>query len=102
MSTITLDCHEVSPVRRVPAIGRILVFSSLALIGITILLTAISVSAALSNQAALSQNRSVPVPASTAPTPDIQPLPSGTRAPSSGLASRLSVQPIPVPPPPVQ
>jgi len=102
MSTASLSYSDVIRVRRVPAIGQILVLSSLVLIAITSLAIVISTANAdLASRAAVSQNSvaliavSVPTP----PTANIQAIPSETPAPSSGLASELSVVPVPVPTP---
>jgi hypothetical protein len=102
MSTVTLHYPDVIRVRRVPAIGRILILSSRALIGIAILLTVISAHTHLTDRVALSQDSVVvvPVPVPTAPAANIQPVPSAT--PASGLASGPSVIPVPVPTPPSQ
>jgi hypothetical protein len=104
MSTVTLNYPDVIRVRRAPVIGQILILSTLALIGITILLTMISANADLNDRAAVSQNSVAPmsVPVPTHPTADIQPLPSETPSPSSGLASEPSIIPVPVQTPPSQ
>jgi hypothetical protein len=54
MSAVTLNYPDVSRVQRVPAIGRILILNSIALIGIAILLTVSSANADLSNPASSS------------------------------------------------
>jgi hypothetical protein len=102
MSTVTLNYPDVIRVRRVPAIGQVLILSTLALIGIIILLTVISANAHLTNRAAISQNSIAPiaVPVPTPPITEIQPVPSATPSPSSGPASEPSVVPVPVPTPP--
>ena len=104
MSTVTLNYLDVIRVRRAPAIGRILILSSIALIGAAILLTVISAHANLTDRAALSQNSAivVPIPVPTAPTTNIQPVPSETPAPAAELANEPSVVAVPVPTPPSQ
>ena len=105
MSTITLNYPDVIRVRRAPAIGRVLLLSSLVLIAVTVLgIVTSAANADLTDRAAVSQNSIVPipVPVATAPTANIQPIPSETPSPSSGLASRPSVVPVPVPTPPSQ
>ena len=72
MSTVTLNYPDVIRVRRVPAIGQILILSSLALIGITLLLTVISANVALSDRAAVSQSSFAPIPVPVAPITGIQ------------------------------
>ena len=105
MSTVSLSYPEIIRVRHTRAIGQILLLSSLALIAITSL--AIVISAAnteRTNRAAVSQNSIAPiaVPVPTPPIANTQPIPAGTPSPSSGLASELSVVPVPVPTAPSQ
>jgi hypothetical protein len=105
MSTASLSYPDVIRVRRVPAIGRSLILSSLVLIAFAILVMVISAANAdLTNRAAISQNSIAPiaVPVPTPPITEIQPVPSETPTPSSGLAGGPSVQPVPVPTPPSQ
>lgn len=103
MSTASLTYPDVIRVQRVPAIGRILILSSLALMGVAILLTVISAHANLTDQAAFLQNPAVvAVSIPTPPITNIQPIPFETPTPVSGLASELSVLPVPVPAPPSQ
>lgn len=104
MSTVTLNYPDVIRVRRVPAIGQILILSSLALIGISLLLTVISTNANLSHRVALSQTSIAPIPVPTALSTSIQSIPSETPSPSSGIASahESPVLPVPVPTPPSQ
>lgn len=103
MSTVTLTYPDVIRVRRAPAIGRILMLSSFVLVATAVLAVVISAANAdLANRAAISQDSIAPIPVAvpTPPTADIQPLPVETPAPPSGLASELSVVPVPVPTPP--
>ena len=104
MSTVTLNYPDVVRVRHAPAIGRILILGSFALIAITTLVLVTSAHGDLTNRAILSQNSisPVPVPVPTAATTNIQPVLSGTPTPSAGLASEPSIVPVPVPTPPSQ
>jgi hypothetical protein len=104
MSTITMNYPDVIRVRRAQALGRILILSSFVLIAITTLIMVTSAQADLTNRATIPQNSisPVPVPVSTAPTTNIQPVLSEIPTPSAGLASEPSVMPVPVPTPPSQ
>jgi hypothetical protein len=104
MSTVTLNYSDVTRARRVPAIGQILIVSSVALIGITLLLTVISANTDLAHRAAVSQNSVVPlpVPVATPPAAAIRSMPSETPVSTSALASGTSALPISVPTPPSQ
>jgi hypothetical protein len=104
MSTASLNYPEVIRVQHTPALGRILILGSIALIAITVLVMVISAQAELMNRASVTQNlvSAIPVPVPTPPPADIQPAPSETPAPSAGLANGPSVVPVPVPTPPAQ
>ena len=86
MSTVTLNYPDVIRVRRAPAIGQILILSTLALIGITILLAVISANADLNNRVAVSQNSIAPLPVlvPTAPSTNTQMLLTETATPAPG------------------
>jgi hypothetical protein len=105
MSTISLGYPEVIRVQRLPAIGRILVLSSLVLIAMTILVMVISAANAdLTDRAAVSQNSisAIPVAVPTPPNTEIQPVTSETPTPYAGETSERSVVPVPVPTAPSQ
>ena len=105
MSTVSLSYPDVIRVRRVPAIGLILILSSFVLMAITILAIVISAANAdLAGRAVVSQNSIAPIAVAvpTPPAANNQPIPSETPSPFSGLASQPSVLPVPVPTPPSQ
>jgi hypothetical protein len=105
MSTASLSYPDVLRVRRVPAIGPILILSSFALIAIIILVLMISAANAdLTDRAAVSQNTvaAFPVPVPTAPVTEIQAVPSETPVPFSQPTNEPSIVPVPVPAPPSQ
>jgi hypothetical protein len=104
MSTVTLNYPDVIRTRHVPAIGQILILSSLVLIAITTLFMVTSANAHPTDRAAVSQNSisPIPVPVPTPANGDIQPIPSETPSPSSGLGSGPAIIPVPVPTPPSQ
>jgi hypothetical protein len=104
MSTASLSYPEVIRLRRAPAIGRILILSSLVLIAITALVLVTSAHADLPHRATVSQNSisAVAVPVPTPPPADVQSAPSETPAPPAELASGPSAVPVPVPTPPAQ
>jgi hypothetical protein len=102
MSTLSMNYPDVIRVRRVPALGRILVLSSFVLIAIITLVMVISAQADLTDRAAVSQNSIAAIPVPTPLTADIQPVPSSTPSPASRLASEPSIVPVPVPTPPSQ
>jgi hypothetical protein len=104
MSTASLSYPEVIRVRHTPALGRILILGSIALIAITALVMVTSAQAELMNRASVTQNlvSAIPVPIPTPPPADVQPAPSGTPAPYSGIAGEPVVVPVPVPTPPAQ
>lgn len=101
MSTIILTYPNDTRLRRIPALGLILLLISLALLAVAILGIVSSATRDTGPVDGLPvvQNLLIPVPVPTPPIADRQPIPSETPAPSSAVASGPSVVAVPVPTP---
>jgi hypothetical protein len=81
-----------------------MIISALIIGAILVIVSATNTSSSSSDQTPLPQNliahTAVPIP--TPPIADVQPIPSETPIPFSGVTSEPSVIPIPVPTPPSQ
>ena len=107
MSTITISYPSISRDRKTPAIGlmTILVITSLALIAGAILVIVLSPNRDVYQTDPIPVSHSslpVVVPARIPPIADMQPIPSETPSPTSGVTSEQFVVPVPVPTAPSQ
>jgi hypothetical protein len=101
MSTITLIYPNVIRLRRASAIRLTMVMMILALITGATLVIVLSTNSSPSDRIPVPQNSITPisVPVPTPPIAVLQPVPSETPAPFSGVRSEPSVVAVPVPTP---
>lgn len=99
MSAAAISYPNAMREPRASSIGPILILMGFVLIASTILVIVVSANLALADRLPVSQNLPTAIPVPTPPTAEIQPVSSGTPAPSFGQTSDLSVVAVPVPTP---